>query len=742
MPRVKKATPTDLVTATGVDPNAAAVQPTPEGAPAPVAAPPQPKYNADSLAKLGAKLKKDFGDYDRDRRTAEQQWAKSLRQFLGIYDQEVNTMIGANRSKAYPKLTRVKVISMLSRLMNLLFPASEKNWTIAPSPVPNLTEEDLQSVLDKMQQSPDAEMSDEAIAVAVMEFARERAMNLETEIEDQLTELGGSGRLNYVALARKVLLSGIMYGMGVLKGPFARSRVQTRWTMAQPDPENPQAPQKIVPQTAEVLVPQYEFVPIWDYYPDMSAKYLHQMDGQFQRIVMSRQQIRDLMEDKQFNAIAIKKWLNEHKEGNYKEKQFEVELRTMGLTEPAARPNQSRKYEVLVWDGGLSGHYLDGCGVTVPEGKRHEMVQCIVWLIDDVVIRGSLNPWVTLEEDEHVNTYHHFMFEEDDSTLVGNGLPQIMRDSQLGVCAATRMTLDNASIVCGPSVEVNRSLIRKEQDNNTIHAYQVWNRDDEESSATANQPAVREILYTSHIGDLKEIVNLFQTFADSETFVNPATGGDMQQGPSEPFRTAAGASMLTGFAALPFKDVVRNFDTFTESWVQSLIMFNKHFNTKPSLSGDFQAVARGATSLIAKEVRGMAIDELARSLTPGEALYIDSKGMLKERLMSRDIPVSTVMCSDAEATRREQAQSEQQSDQADMMKQMMTAEIRKMVADAAKALTQADKNSTAAEVQLYTAIGKGLVDGITPKAVADTRAGGPVPAGVVRKPNGPVRKSA
>ena len=36
----------------------------------------------------------------------------------------------------------------------------------------------------------------------------------------------------------------------------------------------------------------------------------------------------------------------------------------------------------------------------------------------------------------------------------------------------------------------------------------------------------------------------------------------MAQAPSEPMRTAAGASMLRGDAALPFKDIVRSFDTF------------------------------------------------------------------------------------------------------------------------------------------------------------------------------------
>ena len=38
------------------------------------------------------------------------------------------------------------------------------------------------------------------------------------------------------------------------------------------------------------------------------------------------------------------------------------------------------------------------------------------------------------------------------SLYFGQGLPYVVRDSQLSICAATRMTLDNASITCGPNM--------------------------------------------------------------------------------------------------------------------------------------------------------------------------------------------------------------------------------------------------------------------------------------------------
>lgn len=684
--------------------------------------PSTPLLNPDVVRSLGVKLQSDFQAYERDRRLAEMRWAQNLRQYVGEYDPDIKQSMPADRSKAYPKLTRVKCVSMVARLMNLLFPASEKNWGIEASPVPNLAVEDLQSVLDGlMEKNPETALNDEMITNAVMEFARTRARNLEIEVADQLTELGGGKMLNYIALCKQVVKSGVMFGMGILKGPMVRSRSQRRWQLA-PDGKTVQA------VDTPIMVPFFEFVSVWDYYPDMSAKYLHQMDGQFQRIVMSRQQLRKLADNSQFMGETIKRYLAQNQTGNYRQRQHETEMRMLGpqLNTPST---DERKYEVIVWDGALSAHYLHGCGVRVPESQMGDTTHAIVWCIDNLVIRADLNPWVRLGETDPPNSYHHFVFEDDETNLCGTGLPQIMRDSQLGMAAAARMLLDNASIAAGVNVEVNENLLVPGTDTSAITPYKVWVRDDD-SPATANLPAVRPITFDAHIPELREMVGMFQQFADQETFVGPATGGDMEKMPSEPFRTAQGASMLRADAALPFKDVVRNYDVFTESFIGSMIVFNKHFNQKQSVKGDFQPVARGSTSLIAKEVRGAAYDQLVQSLAPEERIYYDWEYLARERAAVRDMDPQ-VLASPQKVQEREDAQAAASQEQQQQAREMFAAEIRKLLSEAVKNVSQADKNAAGAEVTKYQAMVDGLEKGVTPVDVADARAGGGVPEGVV-----------
>lgn len=684
-----------------------------------------PPIDPSKLRNLGVLLASNFKTYENYRRQAELRWARNLRQFLGEYDPDVKKMLDADRSQAYPRTTRIKVVSMVSRLMNLLFPTSEKNWGIEPSPVPNLTMEDLQAVLAQAKAGVEAaqkQLTDGIIEGAIRAFAKVRAGNLEMEIDDQLAEVGGNRNMSYVALARAVLYSGVLYGCGVLKGPFVREQKQRRWVRG---PDGNYAPQEYT-----ALRPQFQFVPVWDYYPDMTAKHLGQMDGQFHRLVFSKAQLRELADRGDFFAQNILNYLRTNPRGNWKERNHETDLRTMGV-QSNVNVTTSSKYEIIIWDGVVASETLKLAGIELPQGLSDDMVDASVWMIDDVPIKCDISPWVELEPDQRVQMYHHFVFEEDDTNLLGNGLPNIMRDSQMGIAAATRMAMDNASVVCGPQLEANTSLLDNTQDLKRIHPYKIWYRDDANAS-TAVIPAIREIKIDSHISDLAKLIEMFQQFADQETFVGPATGGDMQKMPSEPFRSAAGASLLKGDMALPFKDVVRNFDMFTVSVVTSLILFNKHFNTNAEVRGDFTPIARGSSSLIAKEVRGMALDMLSSTLQPEERLYINWLGLLKEKLKVRDVDITGVVVDDDEAQVREQAQSQREAEDAAGMKELMKAEVRKLLADATKSLTQSDSNSAKSEVALYNAVLGGLESGVTPTDVHATRSGAGIPAAIAR----------
>jgi hypothetical protein len=652
------------------------------------------------LKSLGNRLVSRFNEYKRERREVEIQWLRNLRQYLGQYDPELLEKMPADRSRAYPKLTRVKVVSIVSRLMSLLFPTSEKNWGVQSSRSPTFAAETVQQILDAWAQSnPNAQITKKELDRVLKKAASIMAEKMEAEIDDQLMDIGGSAAMDYVALVRKVVFSAVLYGPGILKGPMTVSRQQAVYAIT---------PSGVMVDTQDVLRPYYEHVSCWDYYPDMSAKTFAQMDGQFQRHIFSRHQLRKLADRDDFLGDRIKRYLESHQEGNYRRETYESELKVLGGANNVR--DIGRKFEVIEYWGYVYGHELRAAGVTVADSKLADEVRATIWLVDGEVIKAAADPF-----PDGVQMYHKFVFEEDEVNLTGSGLPPICRDSQLGVCAATRMLIDNASVTCGPQLEVNTDLLTLDQDMKGVQPFKIWYREGEGQAAGAQ--AVRNVSIESHIPELLNMIDLFMGFADKETFVSPATNGDMENSPSEPMRTSSGASMILGNAALPFRDIVRNFDQFTMSVIHSLVEWNRLFNTDADIKGDLQPVARGATSLIAKEVRAMALDNLANTLREDEAAFIDMQELARARISVRDLPTDRLMLSDEDAKKKQDAAAQKLQEQEALRDESIRATIRKELANAFKATSQAKKNLDGADATVFNALMSAIEKGLDPNVI-------------------------
>lgn len=635
---------------------------------------------------LGIALGAAFARYETDRTQWEERMLQNYRQYKGEYDTSVK--IDANRSKAYPKVTRAKCISTVARLMQMLFPVAEKNWSIKPSPVPNMSEENLRAALSELV---DPNVTDEEVNTAINNFAKARATGMEKEMEDQLVELGGTKELPYVSLCKKVIESGTKYGLGRLKGPLVREQSQTRWR------RNTLNGQFEI-YTVKAYRPYYEVTSPWNYYPDMSAKTFASMDGEFERHSMNRRQLEDLAKRAGFDAGQIRAFITANRGGNFRWRTFETQLRQMSGQTPPAPTDAVGKYEALEYWGDAKAGGLREAGVEISlDVPDEQMVEAHVWLLDQYVIKAELSPY-----NPFLRPSHLFVFEEDDSSLTGEGLPYVMRDSQMGICAAVRMIVDNAAVSAGPIFEINRMLLAADTDTKTIHAFKIFERDDDGPSAAV--PAVREIQVNGHVPDLTQVLSMFREFSDMETFITPAMTADFTNSAKEPFRTAHGASMLLGGASLPLRDIVRNFDAFTLSVMTSLYQWNMQFNDREEIRGDYQIHARGAASLIAKEVRAQSLDQFAATLTEPEAEYIDSKALVRERAMVRDLPVTELLLSDAAVKANRDAKAAQMEREGMLQRELMEAEVKQTISSAVQKLAMAKKAGAAADKLLMEVI--------------------------------------
>lgn len=641
------------------------------------------------LNKLGQRLFGVFGTYETDRRAIEERWLKNLRQYRGVYDPDVLGMIPADRSKAYPRMTAWTVKGTLARLMQIAFPQSEKNYGIKNSPMPDLSAEQLQQVLDTLVASKGGDpsqvvLADEEIEKAIAAFAAGKAERMELKVDDDFQEM------DYLSLARKVMRSAIVYGPGILKGPLHRKMKARAWS------KNPFTG-VYTAEEVEKRKPLFEFVPVWNYYPDLTAMSLDNQDGEFERLILSRTEVQALADRPDFLGDRIGKYLHNNEYGNYRARWFESQIK--GEPKSAQAPVQgkeSRKFEALSFWGNVTGREIRSAGIEVSDDKLGQMFHANVWMIDQVVIKAKLAPF-----GSEIRHYHQFIFEDDDLSIVGNGLPETLRDSQLSLAETVRAALDNMSVI-GPMVEINTDMLAPGE-SYKISKHRSWLRESIGGQSDAI-PAVRNITVDSHLTDLLRLVEVFLGFADKESGLPPPAMGDTSGGGSEALRTSKNASMFLGAAALPVRDTLRNFDIFTKSVVSADVAWNKKYDANPTRDGDHDVITRASTSLVAKEVLSQQLEIFRQGLVdPEDRANVKMRQLLIARMKANDLPMDLLEDEDIAKENLAKQQQVMQA-QAQGQQELVKAQVEEILSRAVEHIAKARSEDAGIQAGIVNSI--------------------------------------
>jgi len=623
----------------------------------------------ENLARLGSMLNSKFKTYEANRGMKELEWLADLRAYKGIYGSSV--VLKEEQSKVYPKITRSKVIVALSRIHELLFPAKDRNWEITPTPDPSVSPQKFEEIVlellqEKSQNGEEQVITEKEVRLAIEKKCKEACKAMAKVIDDQLIEM------NYSEEAKKVIKSGLIYGTGIIKGPLIKTKNRHIWK-----PTDGQI-NKFMEVIEEYEVPYFEFVRIWDWYPDMSVTEQSQMDGCFERYLMNKYDLRKLAERGDFYGNIILDFLESNPNGNNVQKQWEVELQQIESKTTGTVASTAGKYEVLSFWGFVDGKTLADCGLEIEDPKME--YSCNVWLL------GS-RPIKIILFDDAIGHYTLFYYEKDETSIFGEGIPRIMKHSQDAISAAARMTLDNAACVSGPQVEVNWSLLTPGTDYTAFYPRKIWFR--EGRGVEAQYPAIRSLTFDSHIDELLKIIQYFEQNADKETAL--PTWLFMQPAPNETAQAASGRMMSVNMS---IKDIVRNFDSFTEKNIGSLYRWNMEFNPREEIKGDYNIKAKGVGSLVMKEIRMQALNQLVATLSEDDWDYIDRRDILEKRLDANDISIS--LRSEEEAQKIREAR--QNTIISQLQIEAIKAEIAKDNAQAMVNLTKAKERNINANI--------------------------------------------
>jgi hypothetical protein len=432
----------------------------------------------------------------------------------------------------------------------------------------------------------------------------------------------------------------------------------------------------------EKLLPYCEHVSVWDVYPDMSARKSEDMRGVFQRYVMTRHKVFELSKRPDFNGKAIRSYMKAYRDGDANYKAYEQDLKNLNdSTESETTINQhessgpayiSRKgrYELREFWGYLNTDELAEAGVEIDEEDLGLEVAANIWLLGTMVIKAVISPVEGVELP-----YHFYYYDKDDTSIYGEGIPSVMRDSQKLFNAAVRAMLDNAAISAGPIIEANMDLLDPNEDPKDIFPFRVFLRDGQGQEATA--PAVRVYSLPSYTNEFMSMIEFFMNASDEVTAIPRYMYGDTNQ-IGGAGKTATGLSMLMGAANVTLKDQVKNFDDgITVPFIKALYFWNMEFNEKEYIKGDFNVEARGSTSLIAREVKAESLMQFMNiTNNPVDLMYTRRDNILREFAKVLDLDDMELIKDPNMVKREEKARAAMDEEEKDFMKQIALMKAR------------------------------------------------------------------
>jgi len=627
---------------------------------------------------LGTKLEDEWQEAEGERVFTERRMIRDLRQYRGQYDPEVMSKIHPNRSKAYIRLTRTKVKTFDARMIDLQFPANEdKNWMIQSTPVPELDGPMIQNIAEQMFNELGRMPTEDEINEVVIKASDKAASAMEQEIADQLAEF------DYRSTVRNVLHSGHIYGTGILKGPMVKEITSKRWYQ---DEAGNWKQIKI-----KRMIPTAKFVPIWDIYPDMSAKEIENARYIWQKHLFSKNRLAVLGKRSDFNSKAINAFIAAYPDGNAVYKDYEEFLREMSTNSDAdgdSNPPKREKYEVHERWGFLD---TEDAKELVPDAEQEVWdlmgpeVACNIWMVGNVIIKAVISPIEGADIP-----YYFYYFDKDETSIFGDGVPRIMRDPQMLYNASIRAMLDNAAISAGPIIEANIDLLADGEDPTELFPFRVFQRVGQ--GIDAGSKAITVTKLPSYTREFLGLVEFFQNSADESTTI-PRTlhgGQDVPGGAGN--QTATGMSMLIGASNITLKDQVQFFDDgITRPFIKSMYFWNMEFNGKENIKGDFNIVAHGSKSLIAKEVKMEQINQfLALTNNDLDNMYIKRDVLLRELAEIFDLDRLGFIRSEAEVNniQKQNAESAKKQEQVTMLLEAMKAESSGHVPDAVEKTKQ------------------------------------------------------
>jgi hypothetical protein len=559
----------------------------------------------------------------------------------------------AFKSKVFLNITRPYVETASSKVIEVLSPVDDRAFSLKPSPIPfallegrviegqaipplpvapmageappqpgmleqagapPMAGQGAPTMINQAgQPATPGEVGQENDYEADMELVRQAAKGAETWIDDALQKCGYNSEL------RSLVDESARLGTGIMRGPLPTMRMSRKAT----------EDGYIV---VEEVVPTSKNISVWGAYPDPACgDDIH--NGQFfiEHDMMVEKQVRDLTLLPGYVPEAIEKVIQE---GPSRSNAI------MGLMPPhLSLDTSAKRFDVWYYYGILSADDVVAMGCEC--GEIEGGVPAVVTMINDTPVKAHLNPMSSGRFP-----YDFMRWQRTAGSPWGIGIARQIRACQSILNATVRSMMENAGLSSGPQVILGRGAIIPADGKWEVTPRKIWLLKPDADIPDVSK-AFNAILIPSNQQELLMAVEFALKMAENVTGLPILLQG--QQGPSGVPETVGGMQILVANASSLLRRMARIFDdSITKPHVTAYYDWMMEFGEDDKIKGDFQVIPRGASALVAKDMRATFLMSAVPQFLANPGFGIDPTRYFKEVAKLNGLEAADIQFSKAE----------------------------------------------------------------------------------------------
>ena len=590
--------------------------------------------------------------------------------------------------RARDNITRPKVLMMAARLQDLLFPTSEDNWDLGPSPIPELCDAEAYTIGPDGNAIPAAELVKQT-----KEIAKRRAKRMRDQISDQLAES------SFDAQGRDACIDLAMYGTAVIKGPYVQTCKRRAWK------RDPSGVYQMTTKYQEKAAARR--VDMWSFFPQ-PCRNIGEAEHALELHMMPAKKLRALTKQPGFHAEQIKRVLETDADlGMLK---GSLTIRSGGRPMPLESVYDER-YPVWEYHGPIPKNAmvaflesLIGQGI---DSSLNEAVMALLdeisenplnviyaeaWFCEGIMLKAAPSG---LDDDDGL-PYRVTCLEKDPDSWAGYGVAYWMRDDAISRDALWQAMMLNAFMSSGVQVGVIKGRMEREagkKNDFSCTSPRVWVLNDE---TTDIKQALTFSTVPNVLGGIFPMYEQVGKNADERTLMPLILQGETTRSSTQ---TASGIAMLLNSANVALAMFAKQWDDdITVPLIRAFVQWNMQYSEDEEAKGDYDVIPRAASYLLVKDIKAQHVQVVTQlAMNPAFAPYFKFDELAKANVEPLDIDSEKILKTPDEIkAEQEAAQQNPQSDP-----ETMKAQAAMQHAQASMQRAQAEAQAKQADAQRF-----------------------------------------